>query len=163
MRLLVNSGFTLIEMIIVIVILSILAAMASSLISQGTNAYLLGKSILTANSEGQIAMQRLSDDLMAIPFSSAMTNATSSVIAFSDANGNTIQYALNGNDLTLTQNGASDILADGISNFNLTYLDRYGAATTTIASIRYIQVSFSIIDNTINQTLSTMIYPRNIK
>lgn len=157
-----QQGFTLIEMVIVIVILGIIASMSSQLLMQGLNTFTTGENIVNANWQGQIAIERMSRDISLIRSPTDISNIASNNFAFTDVNNNTLTYSLSGTDLVLTQNGSNVILARGIQSLTFTYFDKTGASTGTASSVRLIGVSINVTGNNVNYTLSTMIYPRNL-
>lgn len=156
------KGFTLLEMILVILILSIIIAMSSTLLTQGLNSFANSESIMSANWQGQIAMQRIVRDIMAVRSPSDITTATASNFSFTNTNNESISYSLSGNNLNLTLNGNSAILADSIQNLTFSYFDKSGSATATTSLIRLVRVSFNVVQNNVSYTLTTAIFPRNL-
>lgn len=161
-RLMLSRGFTLIEMIMVILILGIIVAMSSSLLTQGLNSASQGEGLLDANWQGQIAFERMSRDISLVRSTADITTIGASNFAFTDTSGNTISYSLSGTSLLLTQNGNAAILADGVSSLSFTYFDRTGTSTATATLVRYIRISITVTRNNVNYALTTMIYPRNL-
>ncbi len=162
MRLMPHRGFTLLEMVMVIVILGIIIGMSSSLLTQGLNAFPTGENIVNANWQGQIAMERMSRDILLIRSPTDITTTASNNLAFTDMNNNTISYALSGTSLNLTENGNTSILADGVQSLTFNYFDKNGTSTATPALVRLITVSINITQNNASYTLTTGIYPRNL-
>ena len=58
-----HEGFTLIELVMVIMIIAIIAAMSSKLFVQGATGLLTAQNTLSANWQGQIAMERMTRDI----------------------------------------------------------------------------------------------------
>jgi prepilin-type N-terminal cleavage/methylation domain-containing protein len=157
-----HQGFTLIEMVMVILIMSIIIGMSSSLLTQGLNSFPAGEDIVNANWQGQIAMERLSRDILLIRSPADITTLAADNLAYTDVSNNTVAYSLSGTNLTLTQNGNSEILADGVQSLTFTYFDRNGASTATATLVRMIRISINVTQNNVIYTLTTMIYPRNL-
>lgn len=157
-----QKGFTLIEMVMVIIILAIISSMLAPLLIEGLNTFSQEENIVNANWQGQIAMARMSRDIASIRSSSDLTTIATTNLAFTDSSNNTISYSLNGTDLTLTQNGTGAVLANGIQSLTFTYFDKNGVSTATATSVRFIQIALNVIQNNVNYTLTTMIYPRNL-
>ena len=162
MRLKSSQGFTLIEMIMVIVILGIIIGMSSSLLTQGLNTFSTGENIVNANWQGEIAMERMSRDILLIRSPADVTTIASNNLAFTDISNNTISYSLSGTSLNLTENGNTSILADGVQSLTFSYFDKNGASTATTTLVRLIRISINITQNNANYTLTTAIYPRNL-
>jgi len=154
-------GFTLIEMVMVIVILSIVAAMPSSLLSEGLLGYIQGENILTANWQGQVAIKRMSREIRLINSPNTITTMTSNNLAFTNINNDSIAFNLSGTNLMLTLNGSSQILAEGIQSLTLSYFDQSGNSTSVNTNVSYISLSLNVTYQNANYTLSTSIYPRN--
>ncbi len=158
-----QNGFSLIELITVIVILGVIVAMSSLLLSQGFNAFFNTANIADANSQGQLALERMSRDIRQIRSPSDITTATSTQLSFNDINNDAISYTLSGSNLTLTQNSTTQILAVGINSLTFTYYDQNGATPpASTAATRFIKVTLTVTQNNANFTVSTSIYPRNL-
>lgn len=157
-----QKGFTLIELVMVIILLSIVAAIASKMLTQGLNALLTGQNVISANWQGQIAMERMSRDILLVRSPAAITTIAANNFAFTDMSNNTVSYSLSGTSLTLTQNGNSEVLANGILSLTFSYFDRNGTSTATATLVRQIRISINVTQNNANYTLTTAIYPRNL-
>lgn len=153
-----QSGFTLVELIMVIIITGLITAAVSQIIAQGFNAYLSGKNATEADWQGRVAMERMARDLRMIQSPSSITTATSNQIVYTDTTGTSITYQLSGT--TLQRN--SQTLATGINSLTLSYFDKTGTSTGTLTAIRYITISLNITQSNANYTLTTSIYPRNL-
>lgn len=154
------AGFSLVEMLIVIIILGIVAAIGSTMLAGGLNAYLSGKDFADADWQGRLALERISRDLRTVRSATLvdLTLSPATQITFVNKAGMSISYALSGT--TLMRNGIP--LADGISNLNFSYIRRDGKATTTIAAeVYYIGVGFTVIQNGANLSLRSLEHPRN--
>ena len=157
-----QHGFTFIEMIIVMVIMGIILSMIVPVLTQGLNDFNTGENIFNANWQGRIAMERMSRDVLSVRSAADISTMTSTNFSFTDTGNNTISYALSGTTLTLTLNGNTAILADGVQTLTFNYFDATGAATSSSATVHLIQVSINVIQNSVNYTLTTSIYPRNL-
>ncbi len=152
-----NQGFTLIEVVITIVILSIIAALGGKILQAGFNAYLTNQYTTTANAQARLALERMTRDIHAINSPSSITTATSSQLVFRDIYGNSVTYALSGTQLLRN----SQVLADYVGSFSLAYLNSSGATTASTSAIRYVTVSLNITDSdyfnyNLRTTISTM-------
>lgn len=156
-------GFSLIELVIVMVMLGIIAAMSSLLLSQGFNAFFSSANILDANWQGQLAIQRMARDIQLIRSPADISTATASQLTFTDMNNNSISYTLSSSNLNLTKGINTQTLAVGINSLTFTYYDQNGATPpATTAATRYIKIALVITQNNTNYTLTTAIYPRNL-
>lgn len=151
-------GFTLIEVVIVIVLSGIIAAVASKMLAQGFSAYLAGKNITDADWQGRVAVERMTRDLRAIPSISSISAANATQLTYTDSDGNTVNYQLSGSTLTLNDQA----LANGVNSFTFSYFDSNGASTETLSTIRYIRIAMNITQTDNNYSLTTAVYPRNL-
>lgn len=153
-----QQGFTLIELVLVIILVAVMANVASTMLAEGLRAYLTTKNITDADWQGRIALQRMERDIRAIRSSNDVATATSSQLSFVDTSGTTITYELSGT--TLLRN--SQALADGIQTLTFSYFDQNGTSTATTTAIRYIRIALNITQGNANYTVTTAIYPRNL-
>jgi prepilin-type N-terminal cleavage/methylation domain-containing protein len=151
-------GFTLIELVVVMVLIGIIAIVVSKILFQGFNAYLTTQNVTDADWQGRLALERMRLDIMGIRSPSDISTASANQLVFTDSNGNSITYTLSGS--TLTRSG--DILADGINSLQLTYLDKNGSVTATTSAIRYITIQLNVTKSNTNFNVSTSVYPRNL-
>ncbi len=154
-----QSGFSLIELILVIIILSIIAAVGSQMLGTGFNAYLTGRDLIDAEWQGRYAMQRISRELRNVRSASAGDLVMSvNQITFTDNSANVITYALSGT--TLTRNGQP--LADGVSSLAFSYIQADGITTAALASeVSYISVDINVNFNDSNYSLRSTLHPRS--
>ena len=152
-----HRGFTLVELVLVIIIMSIITAITTPLLQEGFNAYFTSQSLTDADWQSRIAFSRINKELRTIPFPASITTASPTQLVFTDANSNSVTYQLTGSSLMRNSN----VLADGVNSLTFGYYDRNGATTATIANIRYISMTLNITQSSANLTIKTVIYPRN--
>ena len=153
-----QNGFTLVEIIMVIIILSIIATVGSQVMSNGFTAYLSGRDMVDAEWQGRYAMQRMSRELRDVRSATAGDLVMgANQITFTDINANTITYALAGT--TLTRNGTA--LADGVSALEFYYIQADGIVTAAAATdVSYITVNIDVSLNGSNYSLRNTLHPR---
>ncbi len=173
-----QSGFTLLEIMLSLMIVGVMASVAGSAIVAGVNGYLAAKENQGLAQKSQLAMLRLGRELTEffnIP-SPVGSNATSYSIVIEghpDASGvNTkiIAIGLDGNEIKVREGDSNfasgDVLIDGVNSFTLTYY-RGGAAwvpgTDSLQLLSAIRVELVLNrpDGT-TQSFSTQVHPRNI-
>ena len=152
-----RKGFTLIELITSIVIISIVSAMAGMGLIQIANGYLLAKKSTATAQQAQIAMARLTKEFSKIQ-SITDTSAPASISykRYTDEEGpseavEAHSVTLSGKDVKLD----SDTLMSDVKTFNLYYYNTYDgssssthAATTAIIEIRLTIEGYSDADIT---------------
>lgn len=153
-----QNGFTLIELVITIILMSIVSVISMQMLSQGLTAYLTAQNVVTADQQARLALERMVRDLRSIGSSNAITTATSAQFTFTDLSGTSFNYALSGTNLMVN----NQILANGITSLTLSYYDSSGNTTSTLSAIRYITISINVTQSNANFTVSTSIYPMNL-
>ncbi len=160
-----NNGFSLIEIIMVLILLGIMGAMAGMGIATFAESFVFSRQAAEISGKAQLTMIRLSKEFTHIK-TVAAASATSITYARSNDAGGTTNVTItwagaSGDDLTLN----SDTLIDNVTSFSLAYLDTYnGASNTTWSSDRrIIAVTLALTgpDST-NLTFSSRITPRNL-
>lgn len=157
-----QQGFTLLEIILVIVITGIIFSIGSLMLNNLSKAYFTGTELNEIDWQGRIALNRLRRELRNVRSATAtdLTLLPASEITFTTTTPETITYSLSGS--TLMRN--AQVLADGISNLNFTYAQnnaRSVAATAT--ETYYITVNFTASSGNISRDFRSTIYPRNFK
>jgi len=169
-----SKGFTLIEIVITIVLLSILSGLAAMIILQGVRAYSDERSRSDVHYQSRLAMERMSREIRmirggsefgapGIPVLGTITDNPSSAFSFVDMTGTQITYALAGLTLNRTA-GATNVLAQGVTALSFTCFNNAGvqvapgAASTTVWTIE-----IDMTDTQGSETISmrTRVHPRN--
>jgi len=153
-------GFTLVELIVVMVVLGIVASMGAIVVRDGMLGYLRGREITSADWQGRLALERIARELRdaaAIAPANACGTAT---FTFSDITSTLINYTQSAT--TLLRNGQP--LADNLGANGLRFhcLQRDGQTyTTTPAAVHYITVSMIISTANTSASYRTTVKPRN--
>jgi len=153
-----QQGFTLIELVIVIVILSIIAAVASQMLAQGFNAFLKAQNVTDANWQGQVALERMIRDIRTVRSANDISSSTSTTFSFVNLAGTSMTYTLSGSNLTLNGN----VLASGVNSLTFTYYDQNGNVGPSTANIHYVNIDLAIAEGNASYNLSTGVYLRDL-
>jgi prepilin-type N-terminal cleavage/methylation domain-containing protein len=141
-----KKGFTMIELITAIVIISIVSVMAGMGLVHIANAYLLAKKSTVAAQQAQIALARLGKELSAIETISAATATSITYKRIYKGSGPLEQshtLAWTAADQPLTLDG--DPLIDKVQAFSLTYYNTYSAAAASYsAATAVIELTFEL-------------------
>ncbi|MFN3234303.1 MAG: type II secretion system protein [Gammaproteobacteria bacterium] len=158
-----QSAFTLIEVVVVILILGIVAAIAAPIISKMSQSTYTQQKLMGNIQQGRNALLRITEDLrnmVAIGSSVSISSGHSSEITFQDAEGDTITYDVSSSNLERN----NELLAQGVSSGDLDfyYYNGSGSLTNTKSDIRYVKVSFTMSDSSgTSIPFSSLVYLRN--
>lgn len=165
-----QAGFSLVEIIAVLVLLGIMGVGIAFGISHVVNAYVLSKESVAIAAKAQLALLRMSREFKLIDKESVSTGSTDATSITFDTDADGIAANARERANVITQNGSTitlngDILVDQVDSWALAYYDSYdGAPETTWAATRtIIQVTITMLgpDN-ILIPFSTRITPRNL-
>lgn len=156
-------GFTLMEMVVVIVIVGIVFAIGSLIISRGFTAYFASKDITNADWQARLALERMTRELREIRLATGgaeLNIASATQISFTDIGANVITYSRAGNSLMRN----AQVLADNVSALGFAYLQSDGATAATVATVGttyYIAISVTVAqDATTTNVYRTTVAPR---
>lgn len=163
------AGFTLIELVIVIILIGILLSGSTNLLNQGFKSFFTEKDIINANWQGSIALERIVRDLRRVRSYTDITAAEANSITFIDIDGNTITYQVSGGKLQRN----TQYLADGVQSITFSY---YTGETTPsllpsstplttplLLSIRYIKITLNMSYNNLTFPIITAAYLWTLK
>lgn len=144
-------GFTLVELIIVIVITALLASVAVIFMREGLESYNNGKPIIPIAGKTNIAVDNLLRELEGAESISAFASNT---LTFVNQQGQSIIIALSGTNLMRTVNGSSaQILCNNISALSFAGYDSIFSATAIAMTIRFVTVSITVTETANNTTI----------
>src|SRR5688572_8904938 len=130
------KGFTLVELLIVIVITSIVVVASSKTLLQGAQAYLNGNTLTSLSQNGSIVLMRMTKELRtAVSF----TTINATTLTFTAADGTVISYSLSGANLNRSENGGASVLfTSGVSALAFTYYNSAFAVTAVTTAVKAI-------------------------
>lgn len=158
-----QPGFSLVELIVVIVVLGIIASMCAIVVRDGMLGYLRGREITSADWQGRLALERITRELRdasAIAAGSCDNSAPAYSFAYSDINAASISYSHTQSTATLLRNGQP--LADNVSALRFDCLRRDGQISTITPSLAYyVSVAMTVSTANTSAVYRTTVKPRN--
>jgi prepilin-type N-terminal cleavage/methylation domain-containing protein len=158
-----SKGFTLIEVVIVIVILSIISAITIYFLINSLEVYTMTVNQKTLLDEGKLALERMCRDIRdARSITSPASGGSGSLITFirnnataQDVAGEIVTFRLTGNTLEKVKSSpsATSSLAANVSTFTVTR----GATNDEITLVFTLSLGTGE-----NVTLQTKVYPKNL-
>ena len=146
-----KTGFTLIELIVVLLIVGVVASAAALMLPNFVNGYLMARDGQSISQKAQIAMLRMSLELRSI-LNVTSTAASPASITYTRLSSSTTNPTIvtqiltqNGTTITLSNNGVVNTLLDNVSTFTLTYYKAGSAhwvcGTDNITLLSYIVIN----------------------
>jgi prepilin-type N-terminal cleavage/methylation domain-containing protein len=149
-----KTGFTLIELIAVLLIMGVVAALASLTIPRYYNGYLMARDGQSISQNAQTALTRIGLELRSLLTVSATAASPTSVSYTRLSNSTTSPTVLNNilalsnNTITLTSNGTVNTLLNNVNTFILTYYkagtQQWVCGTDNITLLSYVVVNLGV-------------------
>jgi prepilin-type N-terminal cleavage/methylation domain-containing protein len=156
-----QDGFTMVEMVIVIVLIGIIAMTASLLIGQAAQTYQKEDNYSAITNQGRLALETMAREIRMIRSTSDITSSCASTTAlnFTDTNGTLVAYSFSGSTLLAGTNP----LATNLTSFGITYYDESSppVTTTTCSAVWNVTVSLTVAQGGDSLTMRTTIHPRS--
>jgi prepilin-type N-terminal cleavage/methylation domain-containing protein len=154
-----NKGFTLIELIMVVVITAIIAAISGMVLVNGVRSYGVGEAVTPLANKGSAALTQMTVDLnAAVQF----TTVNLQDLVFVDINGDTITYDYTGNTLTRKLNsGAAYVVTDQLTGFSLNFYTSAYGTTSTPSAVRIVTIQMTLTGANSTLSLINSVFPRN--
>ena len=152
------GGFTLLELVLVIVIIAIIAAMSTKPLMQGLFLYTSGKDINIIDWQANYALEHMTREIRSIAKASNITTATATQLTFVNNTNTTLTYNITSGNL---MEGANT-LAQNATGLTFTYYDRLGAVTAVTTNIRFIKIALTLSKNNYTYTYTTTAFLPNL-
>lgn len=168
-----NAGFTLVELIVVLILAGIIFGFGSVLIGKVFSSYAVKQDVSDADWQAKVALERMARELRMTRSATAtdLDIASALQIRFIDIEGNGVCFyrdaatsrLMRSADGPTTACGTTSpqVLADNISALGFSYWNNTGATTATVTSVYYITVSVSVVEGIYNASFRTNVRPRN--
>ncbi len=169
-----KDGFTLVEMLIVIVAVGIIGSMTARLLFQGSDLFITETSRQGFVSEVRSSFWRVFRENHGQASKEEYTSSSSNNLYIKHANNIQKQIQINNQSLNLKiGNGSQNILSDNVaSSSSLTYYDNNynnispaqgGLTQSQATSVHITKIDFTFIDDKDTLILSSFTYPYNFK
>lgn len=169
-----SGGFTLVEMIVVIILVGILFSLGSALLGRVFSSYALKREATDADWQAKVALERASRELRAVRSATAadLDIASATQIRFVDTDGNGVCFYRDTAANRVMRSaqapgipgdpcGGGQALADNITALTFSYWDNTGAATAAVASVYYITAGITVVEGSYNASFRTSVWPRS--
>jgi MSHA biogenesis protein MshO len=149
------EGFSLVELIMVIVILGILAAFVGPVLFNAMRAYDQAQKGVQTQAKMRYAIERMSRELREIRRQTTdaalldITSMTATSLAFFKTDSTPVVIAVAGNQVNLAYSTVSAMLTDQLGSFSLEYFQPDGVtAAATASSLSFVQISMTLSEGT---------------
>lgn len=162
-----KKGFTLIELVIVIVIIGVIAGVVGYILLAAADAWTFKFNRADLLADGRLAMNRMVREIREIKRATNVTTATPSHFRFTNVDDVDIAYSRTSTDLNRTADSTANVLAENVSNLTFTYYDSSGATIATPVvtpnktDIHRIRINLTLTKSGENVYLQADSRPRN--
>ncbi|MFZ5861702.1 MAG: prepilin-type N-terminal cleavage/methylation domain-containing protein [Nitrospirota bacterium] len=155
-----QSGVTLIELVITIVIVGIIAATTSLLLLTGVQEYVAQDARATLTTQGRLSLERMAREIRLIRSRTAtdIPTMTATTLSFVDISGNAVTYTAGGG--SVTRNGAM-LASSGSAVLTFSYVQQDGTPAATAAQVWVIQMDLTFATGNETQSFRVRVHPRN--
>ncbi|ROZ68595.1 PilW family protein [Ramlibacter sp. WS9] len=156
-----QRGFTLMELVIVVVVLGFLSAVGSTMIVDTFKTTKMVYASQSAATQARYAVERLAREIRQVKYTGSnyvigsITSPASSASFTNVINGveQAVSVDVNGTDLRLSY-GAPLVLCGNVSGFTVNYLQLDNSAATSTANVRFVVISLTVTDGTSGQSIT---------
>ena len=155
-----NRGFTLVELVITIVLIGILSAVGSTMISDSFTTTRSVNSSQGIAGQARYVIERIGREIRETKYLSdktyAITPTSATKLIFTKSNDVTVTINNSGANLTLgySSPATTSTLTNQVGSFAVTYYDVSGAITNSNSAIRFVQISLTLRDPTSGQSIA---------
>lgn len=155
-----QRGFTLLELVMVIVMIGVIGTTIASLLSGGVGAFNAGREAVDTLSELRLTSERLARELRTVrrdpaaPTDFEFLTKNDTTIQFrrwdNDTDWTTVTITASGSNLTIdysTVAGGPYVLTGSLNALDFDYLDQNGVETANNADVAFIDIELSLVDN----------------
>jgi prepilin-type N-terminal cleavage/methylation domain-containing protein len=160
-----QNGFTLMEIVITIVLITIVAGIAAMIILQGVRSFSSGRSKSDLQYRTALALERMERDIRTIGTTPAglpaIVTMTASSLTYTDVNNSAAGFSWTSPVLSRWNGASYDTLATGVSACSFSYLKQDLSTSATASTVWFIDVAMTTQDADATIQTRTRIHPRN--
>ena len=163
-----NRGFSLIELVVVIVVVGILGGMSALMLSTGSEAERTSRNLINLNSAGETALKIMAQNIAntrshdPADLNAKITNGTSNQLDFTTVAGDKLIYYTSDGFIFEDRNGNSHLITDHIDTLTFTFYNSSGNKTSQLSQVRYIEIAFTLKNNNQSVDFSKAVFLRNV-
>jgi len=172
-----GHGFTLIEMVLVIILVGIIFSMGGVMLGKVFSSYSAKQEIAEADWQAKVALERAARELRAVRTATAadLDVASTAQVRFIDTDGNGVCFYRDAATKRIMRSAQAptvgvpgdpcsggESLADHITALSFSYWTSNGAATAVTASVYYITLDMTVAEGVYNSSFRTNVRPRNL-
>ncbi len=158
-----EAGFTLVELVLVIVLLGIVSAVAAVPLMEGARIFTSGEVRADLNNQGRLAVERMAREIRMARSRTAADLpgcCSAGTLSFVDLNGSAIAYTTAAGN-TITRNGMALAAGDTVV-LNFSYFQQNGVTLATLATqVWSIQIDLTVTRSGESQAYRVRVHPRN--
>ncbi len=153
-----RAGFTLIEYVIVILVMSLIISIFAAMLVQGTKAFNFAVVRETLMTEAEAAVERMTREIRSLVSPGHIIEAHPDELSFADAHGNVIRYFESGGKLFRNDN----LFSENLQSLSFNYLDSgNNPVEEDYTDIRIIEVKLVLSRGGKEVEIESRIRPRN--
>lgn len=159
-----QSGYSLVELVLTITILSILAVGFSRFFIESTLAYDWLATQANLSPSARLALDRMGREIAAIRNTSSIYAMTDKQLSFHSVDGDSLDLSWSGASgapLTLSKNGTGTTLASAVDSLGFSYFASGGGAAALPSLVWRVRVRLRVAEGAHKVTYGNSIYVRN--
>ncbi len=172
-----NSGFTLIEILMVIVLVGIIATIVAMLVYEGAKSYGEIDKLRDLSTQGRLAFERMAREIRLVrcttvgtsctPTTSDITAMTATEFRFNNTRNEGRGFRLAGSTVNLRQGSGAgdpeDPLVDNVSDLTFEYFKSDGTTATAVQDVWTIAVSLTLSSGARSVSFKVRVHPRGFR
>ena len=154
-----TSGYTLVEMILVTVVLGIVGMASSYVVLESMRAYARVAPHVDASYQGRLATERIQRDVRNLADTASIAAFTATDFSFVVSSGESVSYSYAGADLL--RNGSP--VAEVVSSCAFSYLSRSGSPALVPEDLHLVDVRLALASADGDLQASITVFPRRLE